>query len=170
MAFFCASLSGAEASSAAEEVKEEMARPLGGFLARKLLQSPAGPQAAPPQTAPPLPPPAGLLPAFLRGETGLVINLPIQPSSLMTPAQSLGFYVGAPGTSLPPGKNSSQACVRLFAKLVVLLLLTQGEEDGEACEDATHRTCQRKRKLESKKKKSRGSGSRKTNRTEQMLA
>mmetsp|Transcript_13774 Transcript_13774/g.31495 ORF Transcript_13774/g.31495 Transcript_13774/m.31495 type:complete len:154 (+) Transcript_13774:337-798(+) len=70
---------------------------------RKLLQAPGppGPQAKPPQQAPPLPPgDAGLLPAFLAGETGLVIESPIDPATLLTPVQSIGFYVGNVGKSL----------------------------------------------------------------------
>merc|ERR1711879_267373 len=59
---------------------------------------PPGPQALPPQTAPPLPDGnAGLLPGYLRGETGLVINSPIDPRNLITPVQSIGLYVGQVG-------------------------------------------------------------------------
>mmetsp|Transcript_5160 Transcript_5160/g.18106 ORF Transcript_5160/g.18106 Transcript_5160/m.18106 type:complete len:105 (+) Transcript_5160:174-488(+) len=67
---------------------------------RKVLQAPGppGPQAAPPQTAPPLPPGnVGLLPRFLRGEQGLVLNSPIDPAHFITPLQSVGLYVGRVG-------------------------------------------------------------------------
>jgi len=74
-----------------------------GLEHRSLMQAPGppGPQAAPPQAAPPLPPgsgpEAGLLPRFLQGEKGLVINSPIDPANLITPIQSLGWYGGRVG-------------------------------------------------------------------------
>lgn len=65
---------------------------------QQLTTAPLRSQAAPPQTAPPLPPGnVGLLPRFLRGEQGLVLNSPIDPAHFITPLQSVGLYVGRVG-------------------------------------------------------------------------